>query len=152
MAKALGLTRETISRIGATKADLPSFSVGDTIAVSFRIIENEKEKGKEAKTKERLQLFQGDVIAIHNLGASSTFTVRKIGAHGVAVERIVPFHSPLVASIELVKRGDVRRSKLYYVRNLIGKASRLKEKVMTQEQLERLSAHNVESTSEHVSE
>lgn len=144
MAKAQGYTKETIALIGAKKRNFPSFDVGDTLAVSFRITEKEdKGKGKEAK-RERLQLFQGDVIAIHNLGVSSTFTIRKIGAHGVSVERIVPFHSPLVASIDLVKKGDVRRAKLYYVRNLIGKAARIKERVLTQKQLEELAAKGVD--------
>lgn len=143
MSRAQGYTKETIYSVGATKRDFPSFDVGDTIAVSFRIIEKDtKEKGKE--TKERLQLFQGDVIAMHKAGASSTFTVRKMGAHGVSVERIVPFHSPLVATIEIVKKGDVRRAKLYYVRKLVGRAARLKEKVMTSAQLKALSAKGVD--------
>lgn len=143
MSRAQGYTKETIYSVGATKRNFPAFDVGDTIAVSFRIIEKDtKEKGKE--TKERLQLFQGDVIAMHKAGASSTFTVRKMGAHGVSVERIVPFHSPLVATIEIVKKGDVRRAKLYYVRKLVGRAARLKEKVMTQAQLKALAAKGVD--------
>lgn len=144
MSKALGYTKETIQGIGAPKRNFPSFDVGDTIAVSFRIIEKDtKEKGKEV-TKERIQLFQGDVIAMHKAGASSTFTVRKMGSHGISVERIVPFHSPLVATIDIVKKGDVRRAKLYYVRKLVGRAARIKEKVMTAAQLKALSAKGVD--------
>lgn len=149
MSKALGYTKETIAQIGAQKRNFPAFNIGDTIAVSFRIIEEkEKEKGKDkGKEKERLQVFEGAVIAMRSTGASRTFTVRKMGAHGVAVERIIPFHSPMVAAIEVVKKGDVRRSKLYYVRRLVGKASRFKEKVLTQEQLQALEAkgHDVEA-------
>ena len=148
MAKALGYTKETIAQIGVSKRGFPAFGIGDTIAVSFRIIEKEKDKGKEkGKEKERLQVFEGAVIAIKNAGASKTFTVRKMGAHGVSVERIVPFNSPLLASISIVKKGDVRRAKLYYVRRLVGKAARFKEKVLTQEQLSALAAkgHDVEA-------
>lgn len=145
MAKALGYTKETIAQIGATKRNFPAFGVGDTIAVSFRIIEKEKDKGKEkGKEKERLQVFEGAVIAMRSTGASSTFTVRKMGAHGVSVERIVPINSPLVASIAIVKKGDVRRAKLYYVRRLVGKAARFKEKVLTQEQLKALAAKGLD--------
>jgi|GEM_PF-291667 len=92
----------------------------------------EMEKSFSAKEKEgikeRLQSFEGDVIARHNHGASSTFTVRKIGAQGVAVERILPIYSPLVDSISIVKKGDVRRAKLFYVRDRVGKAARIKER------------------------
>ena len=125
--KAQGYTKETIRFIDEAKRDFPEFNVGDTIAVSLRI--------KEAD-KERLQVFQGDVIAIRRNGISSTFTIRKIGAHSISVERILPFHSPLIKSIKVVKIGDVRRAKLYYLRDRIGKAARLKEKVMTREQKE----------------
>lgn len=145
MSKALGYTKETILGINAKKRNFPSFDVGDTISVSFRVIEKEiKEKGKEV-IKERIQLFQGDVIAMHKAGAASTFTVRKMGSHGVSVERIVPFYSPLVASITLVKKGDVRRAKLYYVRKLVGRAARLKEKIMTSAQLKALAAKGADA-------
>lgn len=125
--KARGLTKETILSFGLNEISFPSFNVGDTIAVSLRI----KEGGKE-----RVQVFQGDVIAMHKNGASSTFTVRKISAHSVAVERILPFYAPIIKSIDVIKRGDVRRAKLYYVRNREGKAARLKEKIITREQRE----------------
>lgn len=144
MSRARGYTKETISQISATKRDFPAFDVGDSIAVSFRIVEKDTSDKKGKETKERLQVFTGDVIAIRGSGAQATFTVRKIGAHGVAVEKIVPFHSPLVATIELLKKGDVRRAKLYYVRGLVGKASRLKEKVMTAEQLRELASKGVD--------
>ncbi|MDP3888996.1 MAG: 50S ribosomal protein L19 [bacterium] len=98
----------------------PEFGPGDLVAVSQRI----KEAGKE-----RLQVFEGDVIAIKNNGISSTFTVRKISAHGVSVERIFPLNSPLIKSIEVIKKGDVRRAKLYYVRDRVGKSARIKEKI-----------------------
>ena len=125
--KAQGYTRETIRSIGIAKTDFPPFREGDTIAVFRRIKEGDKE---------RIQMFQGDVIAMHRKGASSTFTVRKIGAHGISVELIIPFSSPLIKEIKLIKTGDVRRAKLYYVRDRVGKAARLKEKVLTREQKE----------------
>ncbi len=133
--KAKEYTKETIHGIATYTRDFPSFREGDMIAVSLRI----KEAGKE-----RLQVFQGNVIAMHNCGASSTFTVRKIGAHGVAVERILPYYSPSIKSIKLIKQGDVRRAKLYYVRERVGKAGRLKEKVMTREQKEQKAAKKVD--------
>ncbi|TET36261.1 50S ribosomal protein L19 [Candidatus Dependentiae bacterium] len=129
--KAQGYTKETIAQIGVSKVDFPSFREGDTIAVHQRIKEGDKE---------RIQVFQGDVIAMHKQGASSTFTVRKLGAHGIAVERTFPFYSPIIKEIKRIKIGDVRRAKLYYVRDRIGKAARLKEKVMTREQKEKLAA------------
>lgn len=132
--KAQGYTKETIADLGIKKTNFPEFREGDTIAVHQRI----KEAGKE-----RVQIFEGDVIAVHSAGASSSFTVRKIGAHGVAVERIIPFSSPMIKKIELIKTGDVRRAKLYYVRERVGKAARMKEKVMTREQREQ-QAHDKE--------
>lgn len=119
------LSRESIQQLGVLKRDFPEFKVGDTIAVSQRI----KEGGKE-----RLQVFEGDVIAAHNKGASSTFTVRKISANAVSVERIFPYNSPLIESIIFVRHGDVRRAKLYYMRDRIGKAARVKERIITAEQ------------------
>ncbi len=124
--KAKQYTKETISNIGIQDRNFPLFRVGDAIAVSQRIKEG---------NKERLQVFQGDVIAMHKKGASTTFTVRKIGAHGIAVERIFPYYSPLVDSIKLISRGAVRRAKLYYIRDRVGKAARIKEKVVTKKKL-----------------
>jgi len=124
--KAKWYTKETISDINVQDRNFPQFRVGDTIALSQRIKEG---------NKERLQVFQGDVIAMHKNGISTTFTVRKIGAHGIPVERIFPYYSPLVQSIKLISRGSVRRAKLYYIRDRVGKAARLKEKVISKSKL-----------------
>lgn len=126
--KAKKLTRETIRDLGIVDRAFPTFNVGDTIEVAQRI--------KEEGGKERIQLFEGDVIAEHRNGVSSTFTVRRIGANGVAIERVYPFYSPLIESIRFVREGDVRRAKLYYVRKRVGKAARLKEKIRTKQQKE----------------
>jgi large subunit ribosomal protein L19 len=124
--KAKKYTKETIRDIGIIDRNFPKFQVGDTIEVIQRIVEG----GKVART----QAFEGDVIAIHWHGISSTFTIRRIGAGGVAVERVFPFYSPLVESIKYIRRGDVRRAKLYYLRDRVGRAARVKEKVMTKAQ------------------
>jgi len=99
------------------KAEVPEFRAGDTLAVHVRVIEGDKE---------RIQVFQGVCIKRKGGGINQTFTVRKI-SNGVGVERIFPLHSPRVAKIEVSRRGRVRRSKLYYLRNLKGKAARIKE-------------------------
>jgi len=129
--KAKGYTKETINQLGISQRDFPSFGIGDTVTVSIFIKEGEKK---------RIQDFQGDIIAVHNNGVSSTFTVRKIGANSVAVERIFPYHSPIISDIKIVKTGDVRRAKLYYVRDRIGKAARIKERILTKEQKEQKNA------------
>ncbi len=100
------------------RLDLPDFKSGDTIKVHFRIVEGEKE---------RIQIFQGNVIRIHRGTTNATITVRKI-SDGVGVERIIPLHSPLIERIEVVSEGKVRRSRLYYLRKLKGKAARIKPK------------------------
>jgi large subunit ribosomal protein L19 len=100
------------------RSDLPGFRPGDTLKVMVRVREGEKE---------RLQAFEGICIAKRGGGISETFTVRKVSA-GVGVERIFPLHSPNVASVDIVRRGKVRRAKLYYLRKLTGKASRIREK------------------------
>jgi large subunit ribosomal protein L19 len=100
------------------KPEFPLFNPGDNIIVTYKIIEGEKE---------RSQSFKGDVIKISGDGLARTFTVRKI-SNGVGVERIWPFASPNITNIEIVKRGKVRRAKLYYLRGLVGKKSRIKEK------------------------
>lgn len=100
------------------KTDLPKFNPGDHIRVQVRVIEGDKE---------RLQSFEGDVISIRGSGLNKTFTVRKVSS-GVGVERIFPFNSPKIAKIEVLKEGDVRRAKLFYLRNLSGKAARIKSK------------------------
>lgn len=98
--------------------DVPDFRPGDTLRVHVRVREGEKE---------RIQAFEGVCIARKHGGVSETFTVRKISG-GVGVERIFPLHSPIIASIDVVRRGRVRRAKLYYLRNLRGKAARIKER------------------------
>ncbi len=125
--KASKFTKETINLIGAVDRAFPEFSVGDGIAVSQWITEGDKK---------RVQIFEGDVIAFHNKGASSTFTVRKIGANSIAVERIFPYYSPVIDSIKVVRKGDVRRAKLYYIRDRIGKKAKIKERILTKEQKE----------------
>lgn len=100
------------------KTDIPKFNPGDHIRVHVRVIEGDKE---------RLQSFEGDVISVRGSGIHKTFTVRKISS-GVGVERIFPFNSPKIAKIELLKEGDVRKAKLFYLRNLSGKAARIKSK------------------------
>lgn len=102
----------------ALKTDIPAFDPGDTVRVSVRVREGEKE---------RLQAFEGVCIARRGGGINETFTVRKISA-GVGVERIFPLHSPSIASIELIRQGRVRRAKLYFLRRLAGKAARIREK------------------------
>jgi large subunit ribosomal protein L19 len=99
-------------------SELDFFKSGDTVAVSYRIIEG---------SKERIQIFRGDVIQIKGTGTSKTFTVRKI-SHGVGVERIFPFNSPAIASVKNLKKGNVRRARLYYLRELTGKSARIREK------------------------
>ena len=101
------------------RSDIPAFAPGDTVRVQVRV----KEGGKE-----RLQAFEGVVIAKRNRGLHSAFTVRKI-SNGEGVERVFQIHSPLIASVELKRRGDVRRAKLYYLRNLTGKKARIREKL-----------------------
>lgn len=100
------------------RLDIPSFRSGDTVKVHLRIVEGEKE---------RVQIFQGNVIRIHRGNTSATFTVRKV-SDGVGVERIFPLHSPFIERVELISEGRVRRSRLYYLRDLKGKAARIKPK------------------------
>ena len=116
--KASKLTKETILSTNLTDKKFPEFKSGDTIEVSQVVREG---------NKERLQTFTGDVIAQKKNGISSTFTVRKISANSVAVERIFPYYSPIVDSIKVLKRGDVRRAKLYYIRDRVGKEAKIKE-------------------------
>lgn len=98
--------------------DLPDFSPGDNIKVHVRVVEG---------GRERIQIFEGVVIARSGAGVRETFTVRKV-AFGVGVERIFPVHAPIIANVEIVRRGAVRRAKLYYLRDRVGKATRIKEK------------------------
>jgi len=100
------------------RLDMPAFRPGDTIKVYLRILEGEKE---------RIQVFQGAVLRLRRGGVNSTFTVRKV-SDGVGVERVFPMHSPFIERVEVVSQGKVRRSRLYYLRALRGKAARIKTK------------------------
>lgn len=100
------------------KQDIPEFRPGDTVRVQVRIVEG---------NRERVQAFEGIVIAIQGSGVRRTFTVRKV-SYGIGVERLFPLHSPKIDAIQLVRRGQVRRAKLFYLRNLKGKAARIKER------------------------
>ena len=101
------------------KEDKPNFNIGDVIRIGVKIREGEKE---------RIQAFEGTVIAKNNSGIAETFTVRRV-AYGVGVERVFPIHSPNVTDIKVIRRGKVRRSKLYYLRERVGKAAQVKEKI-----------------------
>ncbi len=101
------------------RADIPDFAPGDTVVVQVRVKEG---------ARERFQAYEGVVIAKRNRGLNSSFTVRKI-SHGEGVERVFQTHSPAIAGINVKRRGDVRRAKLYYLRKLTGKAARIKEKI-----------------------
>ena len=100
------------------RSDIPDFRPGDTLKVHVRVVEG---------NKYRIQVFQGVVIRRQGSGVRETFTVRKV-SYGVGVERTFPVHTPVIAQIEVVSRGDVRRAKLYYLRDLRGKAAKIKEK------------------------
>jgi large subunit ribosomal protein L19 len=102
---------------GQLKTDLPDFKPGDTVSVDVKVIEGQKE---------RIQVYEGNVIARTGKGITATFTVRKI-SNGVGVERIFPLHAPTVAGVKVLRRGKVRRAKLYYLRKLRGKKARIKE-------------------------
>ena len=100
------------------RTDIPAFAPGDTVRVHVKVVEG---------TRERIQMFEGVVIARQGTGVRETFTVRRI-SYGVGVERTFPVHSPRLDKIDVVRRGIVRRAKLYYLRNLTGKAARIREK------------------------
>lgn len=106
-----------IIEAGQLKENVPEFAVGDTVRVHVKIREGERE---------RIQAFEGTVIARKGSGVSETFTVRRV-SYGVGVERVFPLHSPNVANVEVVRRGRVRRAKLYYLRDRVGKAAKIKE-------------------------
>ena len=101
------------------KTEVPQFNIGDGVKVYVKIVEGEKE---------RIQMFEGTVIAKHGGGISETFTVRRV-SYGVGVEKTFPIHSPNVEKIEVIRKGKVRRAKLYYLRDRVGKAAKVKEKV-----------------------
>ncbi len=100
------------------RTDLPDFAAGDEVKVHVKVVEG---------NKERVQIFQGNVIGIQGSGVAETYTVRKL-SYGVGVERTFPMHAPTVVKLEVVKRGDVRRAKLYYLRDRVGKAAKIREK------------------------
>jgi large subunit ribosomal protein L19 len=102
----------------ASLRDVPDFTPGDTVKVHVRVVEG---------TRERIQVFEGVVIRRQGSGLRETFTARKV-SFGVGVERTFPLHSPIIAEIEVAKRGDVRRAKLYYLRDRVGKRAKVKEK------------------------
>lgn len=104
---------------GSIKSELPQFNIGDTVRVSVNIREGEKE---------RIQMFEGTVIARRGSGVAETFTVRRV-SYGVGVERVFPMHSPNVRGVQVIRQGKVRRSKLYYLRDRVGKAAKVKEKI-----------------------
>ena len=103
---------------GSKRDDLPEFRAGDTLKVHVRVVEG---------NRSRIQVFQGVCIRVQGSGVGRTFTVRKV-SFGVGVERTFPLHTPIIDKVEVVTRGDVRRAKLYYLRNLRGKAAKIKEK------------------------
>ena len=100
------------------RTDIPAFGPGDEVKVHVKVVEG---------NKERVQVFQGNVIARQGSGVQETYTVRKI-SYGVGVERTFPVHAPTVVKLEVLKKGDVRRAKLYYVRDRVGKAAKIREK------------------------
>ena len=104
----------------SVKAEVPEFRVGDTVRVSVNIREGDRE---------RIQAFEGTVIARKSSGVAETFTVRRV-AYGVGVERVFPLHSPNVKDIKVIRHGKVRRAKLYYLRDRVGKAAKVKEKIV----------------------
>jgi len=130
------MNKQLVNQITATqiRPDLPEFSTGDTVRVSVKIREN---------NKERQQIFEGVVISIRGAGVSKTFTVRKDSA-GVGVERVFLFNSPEIVFVDVTKHGKVRRKKLHYLRKRKGKAARLKEILLTEEQRRALEAKNAE--------
>jgi large subunit ribosomal protein L19 len=117
------------------KSEVDNFNVGDTVRVYFKIV--------EGKT-ERIQPYEGTVICMKNAGVGKTFTVRKT-SYGVGVERVFPLHSPRVVKVEVLRPGKVRRAKLYYIRNKVGKASKIKE-LITPKKVQQVT--DIESTTQ----
>lgn len=101
------------------KENVPQFNIGDTVRVHNKIVEG---------TRERIQMFEGTVIAKHNGGISETFTVRRV-AYGCGVEKTFPLHSPNVAKVDVIRQGKVRRAKLFYIRERVGKSAKVKEQI-----------------------
>lgn len=105
--------------IQSMKTEIPQFKIGDTVKISVKIREGERE---------RIQMFEGTVIARKGSGIAETFTVRRV-SYGVGVERVFPIHSPNVVDVKVIRNGRVRRSKLYYLRDRVGKAAKVKEQI-----------------------
>lgn len=116
--------KDQVAKLAADRK-IPEFAPGDTVKVAVKVVEG---------TRERIQIYEGVVIARSNDGINSSFTVRKI-SFGEGVERVFPLHSPRIAGIEVVRRGDVRRAKLYYLRGRTGKRARILERASTAEEL-----------------
>ena len=115
------INKETVQLLAVKELNFPAFGIGDKIEVSQWVQEGDNK---------RIQVFHGNVIAKNNNAGSSTFTVRKIGADDVAVERIYPLYSPIIDSIKVIAQAKVRRAKLYYIRHKVGEAAKIKEKVV----------------------
>lgn len=129
--KARTFTKETIASMGVIEREFPRLEIGDTVAVSQRIKEGDKE---------RTQIFEGDIIAMHHNGASTTFTVRKIAVGAIGVERIFPYYAPFIENIKFIRKGKVRRAKLFHIRDRVGKEGRIKEQVITRVQRDQKAA------------
>jgi large subunit ribosomal protein L19 len=113
------MNRTDLVDVQTLRDDIPAFGPGDTVKVHVRVTEGERT---------RIQVFEGDVIARRGSGARETFTVRKISFNGIGVERIFPLHAPIIDRIEVTRHGKVRRAKLYYLRDRVGKKAKIKEK------------------------
>lgn len=124
------------------KSNLPEFKAGDTVVVNVRVVEG---------NRERIQAFEGVVIAKRNRGVNSAFTVRKM-SYGEGVERVFQLHSPIIDSIQVKRLGDVRKAKLYYLRGLTGKAARIREKILTRAEREAMKQAKNEAASQNANE
>jgi large subunit ribosomal protein L19 len=113
------MNRTDLVDVATIRDDIPAFGPGDTVKVHVRVVEGERS---------RIQLFEGDVIGRSGSGVRETFTVRKISFNGIGVERIFPVHAPIIDKIEVMRHGKVRRAKLYYLRDRVGKKAKIKEK------------------------
>ena len=118
--KASFLTKETVLDVDVVDRGFPRFKAGDHVVVDQLVVEG---------NKERIQKFEGDVIAMHRNGIATTFTVRKVTKDGFGIERIFPLHSPSVKNVQLAREGVVRRAKLFYLRDRKGKSARIKAKI-----------------------
>jgi large subunit ribosomal protein L19 len=130
--KAMHYTKETILNLGVVERNFPVFQAGDTIIVTTKVPEVTTTKPKDTQKATRNQSFEGVVLAIKNSGIAMTFTVRRI-IEGISIERIFPYYSPNVLSIEVKQEGSVRRAKLYYLRDRYGRSSEVKRKKKVKE-------------------